>query len=91
MNEMSVNISAVSFDRQSAASTCRQMDEQMQRIEDRVNQKIAKGMKKAIHLIVSKFDEMYQQKMTLFVKDEIEVKLIDIRKEVDTLKDLVKK
>lgn len=90
MNETAVNISGISYDRQSA-STYKHMDEQMQRIEDKVNQKIAKGMKKAIHLIVSKFDEMYQQKMTLFVKDEIDIKLVDIRKEVDSLKELVKK
>ena len=48
-------------------------------------------MKKAIHLIVGKFDEMYQQKMKLFVKDEIESKIVDIRKEMAEIKEILKR
>ena len=48
-------------------------------------------MKKAIHLIVGKFDEMYQQKMKLFVKDEIESKIVDIRKEMAEIKEMLKR
>lgn len=63
----------------------------MQRIDDRVNQKIAKGMKKAIHLIVGKFDDMYQEKMKLFVREEIEGKIIEVRREMAELRELIQK
>lgn len=48
-------------------------------------------MKKAIHLIVGKFDDMYQEKMKLFVREEIEGKIIEVRREMAELRELIQK
>ena len=88
----SMNLSSLScFEKQSVITTnnANGKDEYMQKIDDRVNQKIAKGMKKAIHLIVGKFDEMYQEKMKLFMKEEIDGKILEVRREMAELREIV--
>ena len=47
--------SSINFSIDPASPTA---DEYFKSIEDRVNRKIAQGMKKAVHLILAKFDTM---------------------------------
>lgn len=39
--------------------------ENLRSLDDRINCKIAAGMKKAIHLIVQRFDNLFQQKLKM--------------------------
>ena len=39
--------------------------QQLKNLDDRINCKIAAGMKKAIHLIVQRFDNLFQQKLKM--------------------------
>ena len=54
-------------------------DDQLSEIEERFNNKIAHGMKKAVHMIVSKLDLLIQSKIKLIVKEEIETKICELR------------
>ncbi len=56
------------------------VEEYFKNIDHRVNVKIAAGMKKAVHLIVEKFDDIIQDKLNLLVakkvKDEVDLRMI---------------
>ena len=44
-------------------------------IDERVNNQIAVGMKKVMHLLVDKFDKHVQEKLKIIVAEEVEIKL----------------
>ena len=52
------------------------VEEYFRNIDERVNGKIAAGMKKAVHLLVDKFDILLQNRLNLIlskqVKDEVD-------------------
>lgn len=50
-------------------------DEYFKSIEERVNNKIATGMKKAVHLILQKFEAMLQERVQLMIVEEIDKKI----------------
>lgn len=47
------------------------MDEFLNAVDDRVNIKIANGIKKAMHLIIERIEVLIQSKVKLVVHDEI--------------------
>ena len=51
------------------------IDELFVRVDERVNTKMAHGMKKAIHLIVEKFERHVKDNIRLFVQQEVDLKL----------------
>lgn len=48
-------------------------------IDERMNVKLAEGMKKVASLIVTRFESVIQDKIRLMVKDEVEGKIEEIR------------
>ena len=48
-------------------------------IDERINCKIAAGMKKAIHLIVERFDDLFQQKLKMLAQSEVDYRIREIR------------
>ena len=50
-------------------------DEYFKSIEDRVNRKIADSMKKAVALILTKFEKMLQEWVQLMITEEIDKKI----------------
>ena len=55
------------------------VDDFFNNVDDRVNEKIALGMKKAIRLIVGQFDKHMLAKMKLLVKEEVDERLWELR------------
>lgn len=50
-------------------------DGTMREMEERLNNKMAMGMKKAMHFIVGKFDFLFETKMKMMVKEEIDIRM----------------
>ena len=51
------------------------VDEFFNNVDDRVNHKIAQGMKRAIRLIVGQFDKHMLNKIKMIVRDELDDKM----------------
>ena len=56
-------------------------------IDERMNVKLAEGMKKVASLIVTKFESVIQCKIRVMVKDEVESKIQEIREILDSESD----
>jgi len=48
------------------------LDDQNKTLDEKINHKIAIGMKKAVHLILGKFDMLIHDKVQLLVSQEFE-------------------
>lgn len=48
-------------------------------MDERINCKIAAGMKKAIHLIVDRFDTLFQQKLKILAHEEVDARIKEIQ------------
>ena len=57
-----------------ARDEIKSMDELFLKVDERVNSKIALGMKRVIHLIVEKFDRHVKDQLRLLVSEEVELK-----------------
>lgn len=44
-----------------------------------INEKVAASMKKGVKLILDRFDDMYQQKMKIMVRAEINRRIQEVR------------
>jgi hypothetical protein len=49
------------------------VEDYFKNIDERVNIKIAQGMKQAMHLIIKKLDVLIQNRLTYMVKDEVKL------------------
>ena len=54
-------------------------DEYFKSIDDRVNRKIAAGLKKAVHLIKNKFDSYVQEWLSIMITEEIEIRIKELK------------
>ena len=52
-------------------------DEYFKTIEDKLNRKIALGLKKAVAMIVSRMEKMIEERVNFVVNDELDVRLAD--------------
>ena len=50
-------------------------DSTIRDLEERLNNKMAMGMKKAMHFFVGKFDFLFENKMKIMVKEEIDIRM----------------
>lgn len=64
----------VSFDLDASAGA-----DGFKNIDERINCKIAAGMKKAIHLIVNRFDTLFQQKLKILAHAEVDARIKEMR------------
>ena len=52
-------------------------DEYFRTIEDKLNRKIALGLKKAVAMIVSKMEKMIEDRVNVIINDELDIRLAD--------------
>jgi len=53
-------------------------DGSIRELEERLNNKMAMGMKKAMHFFVGKFDFLFENKMKMMVKEELDMRMKEI-------------
>ena len=56
------------------------MEEYFQNIDERLNIKVASGMKKVMQLVIRRLDTLVQDKVKFMVKDEVSLILSDQRR-----------
>lgn len=55
------------------------VEDYFKNIDERVNIKIAQGMKQAMHLIIKKLDVLIQNRLSYMVKDEVKLFALDFK------------
>lgn len=55
------------------------VEDYFKNIDERVNIKIAQGMKQAMHLIIKKLDVLIQNRLSYMVKDEVKMFALDFK------------
>ena len=50
-------------------------DVSLRELEERMNNKMAMGMKKALHFIVDKYDFLFESRIKTMVKDEVDLRI----------------